>query len=91
MPRLVALKEHKYDSIIRHPGEEYDATDKHAFILKRLERAKDAPVARRALAPMPAPVAVPRAMAVASEPDMEAPASVQPTRRYRRRDMAAQD
>lgn len=77
MPRLVAIKEHRYASKQMLPGAEYEATDKHAKTLKLIGKAKDAP---------PAPVVV------APEPEPEAPAPAVPRRgRYARRDMVAAD
>lgn len=42
MPRLVAIKEHRYGSKTMMPGEEYEALDNHARTLKAIGRAKDA-------------------------------------------------
>ena len=76
MPKLVAIKEHRYASRTMMPGEEYEASDKHAKLLKVIGKAKDAAPAVAAPVAPPAPE--------------EPPAPSVPRRgRYARRDMQA--
>jgi hypothetical protein len=78
MPRLIAIKEHRYASKQMLPGTEYEATDKHAKTLKLIGKAKDAEPA-------------PAAPVVAAAPEPEPPAPAVPRRRYQRRDLRASE
>lgn len=54
MPRLVALKSHRYATRMMSAGDEYEATGMHARTLKAVRLATDAPP-RRGRPPKPKP------------------------------------
>lgn len=97
MVKLVAATEVYYSGRIRRPNEEFDATPVDARILKGTGKAKDAPQAyeTRAMEPQPEPRPEPE-----SSPESEqtlfteggaVEAAPSPKKKYRRRDMTAED
>lgn len=105
MPKLQATTELRYAGKTVRPGDQFDASEKDAKILKAIRKAIDAPVVPKTQKPprveKPAPVApVVQAEPVAVEPmkadvietkDVDSDGHGYGRQAYRRRDLRAED
>lgn len=85
MPELTAIKEHRYGGTQRFPGDNYEATDKDAKLLKAVGRAKDKGSARKSPVDLPDEVMSRKVEEAPAEPEAPLP---EPNT-YLRRDMQA--
>lgn len=84
MPRLIATREVRYSGVTHKPGEEFEASEKDARILKGIGKAAD-PEKRETVPPRRAL----RTTALAEDAGEDAGEPAR--RRYRRRDLTAED
>ncbi len=90
MPKVKAIKEHRYGGAQRFPGDEYEASDKDAKLLKAVGKSGDA-TAQKSVADLPKEVM--QRAAPEPEPEVvEEPATPEFRRgEYHRRDMRAEE
>lgn len=89
MPRLKATKSMRYASRRLEPGDEFDANNRDARVLKAIGKAEDAPEPRRGPGrPRREPVVEAPPVEPIVEPDDEQTRTVP---RYLRRDMQAEE